>query len=1680
MFKTYNSEFPDPETVLMLKNENQLLSNLSLEGVRKLVKKTQLNGKEALVFEYIPGSSLEDILQNRACSLREALQLALGISTILENVHQAGIVHRDLNPANIIIDNEDKPWIIDFGISTKPELANQGGHPTKKLQGNLLYISPEQTGRINRLVDFRSDLYALGVIFYQMLTGKLPFESKDPMELIHCHLAVNPIPPNSINSNIPDAISSMVIKLLQKNADNRYQSSGSLKTDLLHCIESLDKTGDIPVFEPGSKLSSGRFIIPQKLYGRESDLEPLVTSLDKLHLAKPNLILIAGEPGVGKSALIKELQTETIEKKLYHISGKFDQYQRNIPYYAIQKALSEWVQILLSEPEEKLQYWKNVILESTGDLVKLVVDLIPELKIITGTPPEIRELYGQEAQNRFNFVFSKFITAISVPEAPLVIFIDDLQWADSASLELIKLWAEDTENRNMLLIGAYRDNEITDTHPLQITISQLEDSGVSVKRLKVVNLSSVDVEKLVSDTLDSPAEKVRPLAKFIFQKTDGNPIFVRQFLTALHKEELLKFDQDRGEWQWDLEVITNLNFSDNIVDLMMTRIRKLPESCRNVVKIASCIGSDFTLKTLSLVLGKDQKEIVEILKPAIEESLIYPRDNYLFRLIDTEVASVETDKNLEFSFIHDRIHQAFYALFPEKEKKQVHLQIGRLLFEKFTLEKQDEKIFNIAFHLNTAKKFIEVEVEKVRLSELNLLAAKKAIGSSAYSTGLTLVETACSLLPANPWKNHYRLTFDLKETGAEAAYLLGEFEKMNDFINEIIANAASIPEQKKVYMLRIDHLTAKNLLPEALNSGLEILEKLGVEFPTKPSTLHVIMGLMQTKFLLRKKKPEDLKELPLMSDPNMIAALPILERIVPPAYMSGSNYFPLIVFKMVKLSVKYGNMPYSAFGYASYGISLSAVLSEFDNGYRFGQLALDLVNKMDSEEYRVKVLFVTDCFLNHWKQHLRLSIDPLLDSFQSGMKVGNLIGGVWAAFYHLLWQYLTASELSRLGEKVDSFRKTFEQLKQHAAHNRTSLLYNTISNLTSGKEPGIEISNHFNGDEKALLQELHTTNDKTTLFFFHSNKVFLHLLRNEYEKGIEHSIEARKFTEAVLGLPELTFFTFYETILLAYDALEKGRVRYRRQIKKNLKNFKKWARTSPANYLHMYLIIDAIRSVIKGNNAKALIKFDEAIQSANSEKYHQIEAIGCEIAGRYLMSQGLNLSAQLYLNRARKAYNFWGATSKAMALDSEFEFLGEWTADSPSSVSSISSDRYSGTLDLHTLLKASTTISSEIRLENLLQTLLKILIENAGAENSSLIVDMDGQLNVVASGNVHEVKTLTGHKLEEQNEVPASIVLYCFRTGEDLILPDASSHLKWSADPYIRAKMVKSLMCVPIKNQGRVTAILYLENNLVTNAFTGDRVELLKLLSGQIAISLENSNLYHNLEEKVKDRTKMIEEQKTEIEKQKAKSDELLLNVMPEIVAEELKRDGKTKARNFNEVSVLFIDVVGFTRLAEGMSPQELVDEIDYFFSHFDQIISKYKLEKIKTIGDAYLTVGGLPETNKANAKDVVCAALEIQDFMKEEKAQRIVENRRFFEVRAGIHTGSVTSGVVGLSKFQYDIWGDSVNTAARIEQSSEPGKVNVSEVTYQLVKDHFNCEYRGEIEAKNKGLLKMYYVDWV
>jgi histidine kinase len=1678
--KVLRQEFPEGIKLLQLENEFEITKSLSSSFVRKALSREIIQNRDALILEYFEGITLYDAFVAQKQSLETFLTFALKVTQVLGYIHQQRIIHKDINSSNILVNLATMDIrLIDFEISSKIDEKKRFTGNAESLEGTFAYMSPEQTGRMNRKLDYRSDLYSLGITFFELLTGTLPFVSGDALELVHMHIAQNPPPLTSINPKIPEILSQVILKLLSKNAEDRYQSALGVQKDLEICLRHFSAQGEIPDFPIAELDFSGELHIPQKLYGREGDIAVLTEAFHRISQGGTELVIVEGSPGVGKSALVHELHKLLTEKNGFFIEGKFEQFQRNIPFFAFTQAFSELVSMLLTESESKLAYWRDRINQAVGSLGKVITDLIPSLQLIIDKQPDIPELGVTESQNRLIYTFQNFIKAFCSESHPFVLFIDDLQWADSGSLLLLSHLMNDYENGYFLLIGAYRNNEVDSSHPLITTLDAIYNTNIHHSSVKLKNLSKENISSLLTDTLKSNSDSIARLSSLINIKTQGNPFFINQFLKTLYEDDLLSFDFATSVWKWNEKATNELNSTDNVIDLLVTRIQKLPVSVQEALKLAACIGTRFDLDILPVVLNKSAADVYTDLFPAVLEGLIMP-SSYSFMI------SGMTDENLlhevkDFQFVHDRIQQAVYSLIPSDQQQKVHFEIGKLLLNYLNAQQLDERIFEVVYHLNKGLEFIESDDEKIHYASLNAIAAARAKKSSAFKPALEFYSTAIFLAGKDKWQTRRQLLTELFTEGAEAAYLNGDFETMNNWLQEVFQHETDPIYLVKAYNVKIDAETSLNQLPQAVQTGIEILDKLGVHFPNKPTTFYIIISVLLTQLQLKRTGIEKLNDLPAMTDPGKLHAMLILQRLIPAAFMSGNPLFPLIVFKMVRLSLQYGNSVSSAMGYASFAITQTSILGNFEEGNRLGKASMDLTDRFYSEETKVKILFILNNFIFHWKEHIRGCAGPLLDSFQLGLKAGDLVGGTWSAYYRLLVKYFYGEELSVLQNEIIKYSNIFEQFKQEAALNRTNMLHQVVLNLLDKSGDLLSLTGEVFNEEK-IAKIIQDGNDQTTVFCFHQDKAYLAYLFGEYIQAHEESKAAIPWIQAVTGLSELTTYTFYDA-LISLAALKSLPPPEQKKalagIGKNRKKLSKWARSGQPNYLHKYLLVEAEFCRFKNDASRAGILYGKAAVAARKHEYIQEEAVIYERAGEFYSEQEDSSLAEYYLVKAYEAYRKWGALAKLKQLKEKYP-LFVFAVDENDLNIHTSSTTKTSTFDLASVLKASTAISSEIVFDKFVEKLMKIAIENAGAQRGVLLLANDKGLRVEAEGIIDNqeifIEKITGN--ESGSYLPDSVLQYVTRSRESLISPDISSDIRFSQDPVIIKNKTKSVLCFPIIHLGSFIGVIYLENNLVKGAFTSDRIEVLKLLSGQIAVSIQNSLIYDTLEEKVKERTAVIAHQKDEIDKERQKSEDLLLDILPAKTAEELKLKGFSQPRRYEEVTVMFADFVEFSKITETISPETLVKEIDFYYRNFDRIIAKHNIEKIKTIGDCYMCAGGLPEENNTHAYDMILAALEIHAFIEEEKQKRIINIQPYFENRIGIHTGPVVAGIVGLKKFAYDIWGDTVNVTARLEQNSHKGKINISTSTYELVKDKFTFNYRGKIQVKNKGEIDMYFLE--
>ncbi|HIK08582.1 MAG TPA: AAA family ATPase [Trichormus sp. M33_DOE_039] len=1457
VIKVLKTEYPELKDIAALKHEYELIKNLDIPGVIQTHGLEKYRNGFAIILENFDGISLNNIIQDTNISLLNFLNIATQITQALGELHQNHIIHKDIKPQNIIVNKDtQKIKIIDFSISSlllqeKPQLSNPD-----LLEGTLAYMSPEQTGRMNRSVDYRTDFYSLGITFYEMLTGKLPFNVTDPMELVHCHIARQPVPVNQLVPEIPPIISAIIMKLLSKTAEERYQNAFGIKADLEKCLNQLEQDGYISNFDIAQYDQSSQLQIPEKLYGREAEVEILMTAFARINQGNKEFILVAGYSGIGKSALVHEIHKPIIKNRGYFISGKFEQFQRNIPYASLIQAFQGLIQQLLAESELQLADWKEKILEALVPNAQIIIDVIPELELIIGKQPEVTQLASAEAQNRFNLLFQKFINVFAQKEHPLVLFLDDLQWSDLASLKLIQLLATDSDLQYLLIIGSYRDNEVDASHSLMLTLQEIAKTSVNIQTINCKPLKITDVCQLIHETLKCELENTKDLATLIYKKTAGNPFFINQLLKFIYQEHLIKFDFITGRWQWEIQHIQSLGITDNVVELMIGKIQKLKDSTQNILKLAACIGNRFNLNMLACVHEKSQNESALELWEALQAGLIVPlSESYKLPQVLEDVDVFIID----YKFLHDRVQQAAYALIPDEHKQAIHLNIGRVLLSNIDENLLEEKIFDIVNQLNIATELITSLEERYQLARLNLMAGCKAKDSTAYESAVKFFNQGLSLLADDCWQNHYQLTLSLYVETIEAEYLNTNFERAEPLFTNVINNSKNLLDTLRVYEKKIQFYVAQNKMREALDLDLQVLTMLEVSLSqTPPVDLSI----------------EELANLPVMTDTHKLAAMRILMTAMPPAYLADPALLPLIAFTMVDLCVQYGNSSFAAYAYGFYGLILCGPLKDIESGYRFGKLSLQILEQFNAKEIKSKVYALFNIFVRHWKEHIQTTVEPLKEGVESGLETGDIeyvgYNGMLACWHPFL-----------AGEKLDIVEQILEQyikLSHKIQQEHFTFCLLILKQMVVELIQGVENKNYLEGENfnQSIMQRM--AGNITAIFYAYLSKSILSYLFRDYVESIKNAQLAQEYEVAVGGTVYLVEYKFYYSLALLAVALDTNsqaniNSEYNlkaviEQVESNQQQLKTWAEHAPINHQHKYELVAAETARLLGQTLAAMEYYDCAIRGANNSGYIHEEALAYERAAEFYLSLGRNEFASLYMTKAHYGYRHWGASAKVKDLELQYsELIAKVSTKhqvgfTSNNITASTGSAKASELDLITVIKASQALSEVILLDNLLEKLMTIVIENAGAQTGILILEKEGRLFIEAKACVDQDDVTVGQStpVRDNQQLPLSVINYVARTKKDVVLADAGIEGGFAIDPYIVSHRIKSLMCTSIVNQGKLIGLLYLENNLTVGVFTPHRIQILKILSSQAAISIENAQFYANLEEKIQERTRELNE----------------------------------------------------------------------------------------------------------------------------------------------------------------------------------------------------------------------------
>ncbi len=1477
ILKFLKQDYPSTQEIAKYKQEYEITRNLRSEGVILTYGLQKYQNTLVMILEDFGGESLNFLFKKQPLNLEEFLQIALKIVDILAEIHSAGVIHKDINLSNIVYNPQTKQVkIIDFGIST---VVTQENPPLKNpqiLEGTLAYISPEQTGRMNRAVDYRTDFYSVGVSFYELLTGQIPFTATDAMELVHCHLAKQPLSPQQHKPNIPQVISNLVMKLMAKRAEDRYQSTWSLKKDLTKCLVQYQETGKIELFPLGEQDISEQFLLPQKLYGREAEVasllqgfESVTSNRENTKTKKTKLVLVSGSSGIGKSAFARELYKPITQRRGYFIAGEFAEFQSNIPYAAIARAFSSLVKQLLTEEQDKLNQWRHKILAAVGNNAQVIIEVIPELELIIGKQTAVQKLGLIESQNRFNFVFLSFMQIFCQLEHPLVIFLDNLQWVDTASLNLVELILADPKTEYLFLIGAYRNNEVDSNHPLTVSCNRIAQRGIPIEQINLAPLNLNQITQFISDTVHQNCQEVRPLAELVWQKTRGNPFFVSQFLQTLYQEKQIYFyplASGKGKWQWNLQKIEDIAITENVVDLMAVKLQKLPQSTSEILKIAACIGNNFDLDVLSLLQQENHNDIFINLLPAIQEGFILPNSDIPLEA-DWFTSPLLVAK---YKFPHDKIRQSALALMERCQQNKLHWKIGVILLQKYQIQTDKEDIFTVVDHLNLGKETITDSTKLFQLARLNLIASKKARDTTAYGVAKQYLITIKNSLGDEIWQD-YALAFSLHKDLAELESLQGKFALTETLLEELLHRANSTFDLIEIYRMMIVHYTVTLQEQKAIDMGIKALDLLEIKLPeTKDFSIAIQQGLAKNEEKIRGREIASLVNEPEGTKLDKILAIKILNALLTSIYLTKQeDLFFLIATRIVTLSLEYGFVPESSYGVACYGMLWMFRENNYQQGYKFGLLARDLSHRFGKLDDICKTCYILANNLIPWVKPLKESEAILAEGYHAGLNAGEYNFLSYILIDKLLNSFYRTQNLEKLQEEMTKALQFVNKISQKLAIDTITALQSIVLKLTGEtSDKYVLTSQKFNDDDDLI--KCHKQANYYSLCHYHLLKAKLLYIFGEVDLALQEVIATGDINSTLPGKFQVTEHNFYHSLCLTALYLKvspQQQNQYWQQLEKNQAKMQIWADQCPENFLAKHLLVAAEIARIQHQQIEAINLYNQAIETAQNSNFMQVEAIAHELVAQFWSSQNNQRYAFAHWRDAYYKYQLWGAKSKVKDLEKNHPELltsqpgtVHWQEINKSYTSTVNTSSSSSlVLDFVTVVKASQAISGEIVFDKLLANLMKIATENAGAREGFLLLQRDNKMLVEAVASVEDPSLVYNTvPIDACHNLPWTIVNYVTRTKFDVVLNDAAKEGDFVNDPYIAYKQLKSVLCTPILNQGKLLGILYLENNLIKGGFTEERLEILRILAAQAAISIENALLYASVENKVAARTKEL------------------------------------------------------------------------------------------------------------------------------------------------------------------------------------------------------------------------------
>lgn len=1663
----------DPDGAERLRHEGRIVQSLRGRRFPRYCGLVPFQDGLALLMEDDDAIALDTTLQEAPVSIDRFLDTAIGATEALSDLHRQGFVHGDIKPNNILVKpHSGQVFLCDFDRTFGLEAGTDAG-VLRMWEGTHAYLAPEQTGRISRPIDHRADLYGLGATLYHLLTGTPPVEPGDALSVLHQQLAVMPQPPHEVVAGVPPQLSRIVLKLLAKNAEDRYASAHGLLADLRRAKLAWLATGELRTFQLAEQDRPTTFLLPDRLYGRDPQRNRLLAAWERVRSGRCELVIVSGSGGSGKSSLVQSIAHEVRTDGGRFIGGKFEAMRSDVPYTGLVEALRALGRDLLSSAEDGLVAFRKRVRDVLGDHVALLSELVPDLASALAVQDALPEVDPSEERARFRDTMLAFLSVVASESRPVVIFLDDLHWADPATLRLLELLFDtrtDTDRatarlhhpEHLLIIGSVRPEEIDASHPVVAMQRALQAQGPDlVTQVHVPPLTEDDASQLLQDALMLPAGAVAPAANLATALTRGNAFMLRRLFTRAARAGHLRFSPEGTQWLIDVDGLRTCDPGSDVSSILGQELRELPDATQRALQVGAALGVSFRTDDLSELLGVSSTEVEASLRPALRIGFVLPCPG--------------RQDTTRLRFMHDRVRQCAWDEIPPDRRTELHLRIGRVLLQRHVDTTDDEGLAELVHHFVLGGCEDADPVLRRRLAPIFRRAGNRARVTGAWQAAGEHLSRSCRMLGEEAWTNDPGGTWSVHLDYAEACYLSNDFITLRRLLASLRPRALSPAAAVRLDVLHVMSLVAQDDWSGVMSAARRALIPLGIVLPEFPSQWAVVRGLIQSRWRFRHGI-RHLLHAPDLTDEATLGALKLIQLCQVAALLAAPPLTPILAFTSMQLIDARGKAAELATSAAHWAIVLVAALDDLNRAEDAIHTAHSYLDAYPSRTGRGRLLLSEAGYVRHWTRPLLSCADDLDEAFRLSLRAGDPLHAAMSAATRALYLLLGGAPLQDVDEVITDLidpvgRCGFDHPRDDLMRYRQA-----VRNLRGDAEDVLTLRSDDYDIEADSAHQVRSSG-KMSIAGISLLQMLVCLTYGDVDGAWRATKAAHSGIASVAGSAWGPLFTTMQAVTALRAAGRPGGPAprtARRIARRALRKLRGWHQRQPALY-------DARIAMIQGEFACARGRPDQALQSWESAIASPSDALPLferawilERAGRVAMDSGRRISAAALLREACRSLHRWGARVAAERIEASF---GSQLHSIPAGSRQLPEARSAhetgpvGQTDLDVVVRGSHAISKHLRLDGLVRELLGLIRQASGAQRALLVLRTESGDEIIEDTPSEALGTLKRSPLMRSDDIPLPMILSVLRTGDAIVLGNAARVGAFTAEPCVRRRKLGSVLVAPMYAQGEVVGVVYLENNLLHDAFDGARLDTVRMLAVQAGISLRNALLVEELEARVRDRTRELQDARDHVER-------LLRNILPDRVANELKERGSVAPVQVPSATVLFTDFCGFTEIANRAPPQLLVDELDGIFRSFDEIITRHRIIKLKTIGDAYMAIAGVPDTSATHEVDAVLAALNLLAFVDERRALRQDPNAPEWFIRAGLHTGPLIAGMIGSRRIAYDVWGDTVNIAARLEEAATPGRLNVSHTTWSRIAPLFLGEARGEIEAKGKGRIPMYHVD--